>query len=323
MPKKSRSRFNPFLIILPVVFVAVFIILYWWDESTRITVISDNSTMTTQTPIPSAKSDYELKLEAYNEALAQRQADFTVMQGQVQKYVADHNLHLLLDLQGDESENWLVNENEVNNGLSSIKIYIMVAVYTQLDSGKLKMSTHVARYGFSGTVQSALNYMVHESSNEASGALIQAVGGVKVVNDIIKQYLGSSMHFHLAHTPGYMEGGSNTVVMSEETKIMDLLQKGQIVDADDSKAMLDLMYGTDDYYTLITLPGIKAIAQKIADAPDVQFGVVARIDTTSGRSYILAMQIWSNSKKSIAKSNLRDIIGIMQVYFNQPPLIKP
>ena len=65
------------------------------------------------------------------------------------------------------------------------------------------------------------------------------------------------------------------------------------------------------------IKGIKAVAQKIADAPK-QYGIVAKIDTDSGRSYTLAMQIFRKDSKAIAQSNLHDIIAIINEYFNAP-----
>jgi hypothetical protein len=179
------------------------------------------------------------------------------------------------------------------------------------------MNTHVARYGYSGTVNDALNYMIHYSSNEATGSLIQAVGGTNVVNDIIRQYLGDNMSFHLAHTPGYEEGGFNYITVGEEVKMLQLIEQGKVVNADASRQMLNIMYGTSDYFSLATIPGVKAVAQKTAGNPDLQFGIVAKIETTSGRSYTLAMQIWNKNGGSIGFNDLKDIISLIQTYFNQ------
>ncbi len=230
---------------------------------------------------------------------------------EIEEYLTKHNLYMLLDLESDQGLIWRVRADEKNNGLSSIKIYVMVAVYEQLARGKINMSTQVMRYGYSSSVKNALTAMIQRSNNEATGALIYAAGGPATINNILKAYLGDNMLSQLAHTPGYAEGGYNKVTMKEQVQILTLLEQGKVVNASSSKQMLDLMLGTSDYFKLKSLSGISSIAQKTAYAPPLQYGIVAKIESNSGHSFKLAMQLWNKNNKKMSTTDVRNIVEII------------
>lgn len=241
---------------------------------------------------------------------------FKAMQDEVTGYLNRNNLYMLLEIRGDRNELWKWNADQANNGLSSIKIFVLVATYQRLAEGTLTRDTIVARYGYRGTVTQALKDMVQISSNEATGALILAVGGVEAVNTIIQNYLGADMTFQLAHTPGYAEGGSNRVTMDEEVELMYQMQQGQVVSETASSEMLTLMSGTADFFGLRAISEIEQIYQKTAYNPPIQYGVVAKIDNVSGRTFLVALQIWGKKGGGIEKSSVRDILRIINKYFS-------
>ncbi len=263
-------------------------------------------TTPTETPIPTPDL---VKITAA------KKENFKDLQDQINTYITDKKLYMLLQLQG-EDEVWSVHADEVNNGLSTIKMYIMVAVYEQLNQAKLKLDSKVSRYGYSGTVAEALEEMIQNSNNEAAGALGLAVGGPKTINTVLKALLGSDIKSYYSHTPAYMEGGYNKVTMQDEAALMKLIAEEKAVSANSSQDMLALMEGTSDYFNLQTIPGLTYISQKTGYSEPLQYGVVANVKVSSGKSYVLALQIWSKNNKSISKENLRDIIAMITDYYN-------
>jgi hypothetical protein len=220
----------------------------------------------------------------------------------------------LLDSYGNEFHH---KADEVIGVLSLIKVPVMVETFNQIDQGKIAMTDQVSRYGYTGTVESALQDMIHVSSNEATGALIQHVGGIEPINTTIQNLLGDpETPLYLDHTPGYGTAENwkryNEMNTMHMAKLTQMIHNGEVINQEYSRAMLDLMEGTDDYLNIADSKGLKSIKQKTGYYPPIMYGVTGVIETDWGEEYTVAIMIdnWE-TKKSIFDGQMQQVIEIL------------
>jgi len=224
-------------------------------------------------------------------------------------------LHYFLQTDSTELAN---RPGQAVRSASLIKITVMMEVYRQIHEGELSFDDYVQRYAFAGTVEQALDAMMHFSNNSATGALIQAVGGTDAVNATIDNYLGTDAVTTLHHTPGfYSEAGAsknNVTTVQEQVELMQLLEDGKIVSPWRSKQMLQLMRGTRDYFGIRSIDDTDTVAFKTGYFPSYLYGLTGSVAQFGGKTYRFSIILEDWDKNSAKWSGIREVLLLLDEY---------
>lgn len=158
--------------------------------------------------------------------------------------------------------NWAPGEAQYS--ASTIKIFILITTYQQFKDGilsrddvySLKEEDRVlgsgimleAKNGTEYTIEELCHLMIQESDNIATNVLIDQVGGFERVNQTITNLFGinhkSSLQRYMMDTSNIKDGYANRINAQEAAETMLKLWKGEIVDNDSSKEMLEILSKT-------------------------------------------------------------------------------
>jgi|GEM_PF-6474215 len=238
--------------------------------------------------------------------------DFSLLNTKLEEIRSKNNLDIYFHLTPIGSTGTFgLNESKKTGMLSVIKMSVMLATYEKLQKGEITKATAVSRYGYSGTVSSALKAMMINSSNEATGALILGVGGVSYVNKVVDSYLLNN-NLALAHTPNYAEGGTNYSSPVDYTGLLNLIYTGTVLPAANQKEMQDLLVACSDYFGLKDIPTIAYIAQKTGYYPSSQWALAAYIKNNKGSEYAVSLKIAGKKNQTISKGLVKQIIQAVE-----------
>lgn len=243
-------------------------------------------------------------------------ADKQAVEKELISYAKTHHFDLNLEFDDLKGNTIDIDSDQRVSGLSTIKFYIMLEVYKQLSEGKLSMTDHVSRYGYSGTVEQALRSMMISSVNEAAGALILKVGGTESINSTIKKYLGDNTKSVINHTPGYLEHGYNYVTPQDQVKLLSMIYNKSIL-SDQADAMISLMTECKDYFGVKSISGIEEIVMKTGYAPSNSYGLIGIVNQTSKNPYTFAMHIQAQEGNYVRISDIKNLLSILQGYSTQ------
>lgn len=238
---------------------------------------------------------------------------FLAMKKALDEFSIGKNIDVYLSYDDLSGNTVKINEYEKINGLSTIKLFVLVEVYKQIGEGKIKKSDTVSRYGYSGTVESGIKDMMVSSSNEATGALILKVGGTDNINKTLKEYIGENIKSEITHTPAYAEGGDNIVVAEEQLLLLKKFYSGQIL-ADYKDEILEIMSKCSDYFSVKSLLGESKIYMKTGYSPPNMYGLIGIVEKSTSDKYVFALHIYGKNKQAIKLSYILDVIKIMQGY---------
>jgi hypothetical protein len=235
----------------------------------------------------------------------------------INEYAVSSNEKVYMTFDDLGSEYIEIRGGEQVGTLSVIKLWVMIETYRQLDAGIISKTDFVSRYGYSGTVSSALNSMMHYSNNEATGSLIAKVG-ITNINNTIKEYLGVDAVTTIDHTPGYSDGGLyggfNVTTTNEQVEILKKLYRGEVVSAEKSEEMINLMKGCSDYFGVKNISGINEIAMKTGYYPGRVYGLSGIVYSDYGD---YAFSVFTGDWNGLASKHgvMSDILSIIQEYF--------
>mgnify|MGYP000366941104 CR=1 FL=1 len=250
------------------------------------------------------------------------------IKAQLLYYAYEQHINLYLGFDDLSGNIISINSNDGISGLSTIKLYIMLEVYRQIDLGIIKKTDIISRYGYYGTVDNALRQMMIYSNNAAAGALILKVGGVNNINKTLRMYLGNNSKSILFYSPGYIENnvidpsvignntitGYNTLTADDQIKILKMLYRGKIL-TNYSQEMISLMSECKDYFHIRNLPGLKNIAMKTGYYPPIKYGLIGIVETTNGNNYVFSIHIENKNNESVKITSIKDILRILQKYY--------
>lgn len=264
----------------------------------------------------------EFEFNVHNESLQAKYNNSEIQEiiNQINEYSRHQNEKILFAFSDLNGEEFGLRENELVGALSTIKTFVMIETYNQLNSGRIKKTDFVSRYGFSGTVDYALKQMMHYSNNSATGALIHKVGGVGNINRTIKYLLGDKALSYIDHTPLFysVEGfrRHNVTTASEQLKIMQLLYEGKIFNKKVSDEMIVLMEGCADYFNVRSIPGIQKLSMKTGYQPGQAYGLSGVVTTNAGK---YAFSIYTDDFAGARANRLaiRNVLSIINNYFLQ------
>jgi hypothetical protein len=233
-----------------------------------------------------------------------------------------NKIHLsLIDTHGND---FSYKGDQVVGALSLIKVPVMIETYNQIDQDQIKVTDRVSRYGYAGTVETALSDMIHHSSNEATGALIQHLGGIEPINATVLEVLDKeTTNIYLDHTPGYGTAENwqkyNQITTDELSVLISKIQNLEVISLQASQQMLDLMSDTDDYLDIVDSKGLASIKMKTGYYPPIMYGLTGVVETTQGEAYTITIMIdnWS-SKKAINLSQMQTLLEVVNSEMQTP-----
>lgn len=193
---------------------------------------------------------------------------------------------------------------------SLIKLYIMATVYDQMEKGNLKNTS---------TVQSNLTAMITQSDNNATNALIKALGGddaskgMQVVNSYISAngYTGTQLNRLMLAS-----GTQNYTTAKDCCEIIRKIYSGKCVNAADSQKMLNLLLAQKVRTKIPAgLPNGVKCGNKTGELSNIAQNDAAIVYTTSGSVYVICAM--SNSANdSAAISAIKSISGTVYNIMN-------
>ncbi len=194
---------------------------------------------------------------------------------------------------------------ESHLSLSLIKIPIMIKVYEEIANGTLTLDQEVSYLGYKQTIETSLDRMIALSDNEATGALIRAVGGFEVVNQMIITILGEDSVTRLYNTPAYSDSiafnaGFNSTSTDEMVQLLSYLIKGQIFDRDYSDLILAHLMTTVSVMDFEEVPG--QLGYKYAADPWTIFGASGFYRSTNGE--IFAFSLFTDNRNNFVPIDL-------------------
>lgn len=238
-----------------------------------------------------------------------QESEIDEIQAALLQFAQERNLDIYLAYDDLKGNTILINSAEITSGLSTIKFYIMLEVYKQLEEGKISKNDRVAKYGFSGTVEEALKDMMVYSSNEASGALILKVGEENI-NNTLRKYLGESTQSIVTHTPGYPEGGYNLVTADDQIKLLKMLCNDEIL-SNYKREIMNLMLQCEDYFGVKRIPGVDTIAMKTGYNPPTEYGIIGIIKAKNENSFLVSIHLYGKNNTGIDADNISNILKIL------------
>ncbi|SES40466.1 serine hydrolase [Psychrobacillus sp. OK032] len=157
----------------------------------------------------------------------------------------------------DVGEKWALNENELFYAASVIKVPLMVAVFSAVERGEIALTDQIILkeediVGGSGvlqhltqetsfSLQDMIMLMIIQSDNTATNILIDQVGVEHIVQTMKEVGMDKSTFYNKLMMNRPNPKGFNRITASEIAKLLKLMATGELVSADASKQMLDIM----------------------------------------------------------------------------------
>ena len=151
---------------------------------------------------------------------------------------------------------------------SIIKLWVMGAVYEQIEAGKIKESN----------VSAKLNYMVTISDNQSCNDLVKLLGngnrnlGINAVNAFIQKYGFSETK--MTRLMLESTGTQNYTSIRDCANFLRMIYKGELISSKASKSMLELMKKSHRIHCAAGLPASVGFAHKTGALVNLCFGDV-------------------------------------------------
>lgn len=198
---------------------------------------------------------------------------------------------------------------------SVIKLYVMLAVYQRISDGALAETD---------AIDELLRQMITVSSNEATNALIDTLGGgdaddgFSVVNDTAQRYGFTETYIH--QYLGDLDGDPNQKQTSavDSGRFMAAAYRGELVSPEYSRRMLDLLLGQTRRAKIPGgVPDGVMVANKTGEIPGVENDaaiVFATADTSAAidgsateGDYVLTVMTSDVADSAAAQASIRDL----------------
>ncbi|OXN00588.1 serine hydrolase [Bifidobacterium vansinderenii] len=196
---------------------------------------------------------------------------------------------------------------------SVIKLYVMLAVYDQIAQGKLTETADI---------DTLLTQMITVSSNQATNTLVTTLGGddaqagFTIVNDTAKAngFTETAMN-DLLYDSGTHDSSLKQTSVNDAGAFMAKVYRGQLVSADVSAKMLDLLLGQTRRTKIPAgVPDGTKVANKTGEIPGTE-NDAAIVYGTKGDYVITVMS--EDVDNSTAQANIRAISGTVWDAMNQ------
>jgi beta-lactamase class A len=218
------------------------------------------------------------------------------------------------------------NENRIVSSASLIKIAIMGEVYRQIKEGRLSLDQRIVvneevkvpysiltllETGNSYSLKDIITLMIIQSDNTATNILID-LAGIDNINSFIRDAgLGSTvLQRKMMDFEARMAGRDNYTTAFDMARLLELLYKGEAVDAKSSSAMLEIMKNQLDKGMMrLFIPDETVITHKTGelDGLDHDVGIVF----TEKCDYIICVMVWNAETNNAARLAIAEISRVV------------
>jgi beta-lactamase class A len=303
----ARKRFLAFTLVIALVVGSA--IVYWWHSANGISARGEAEQASSAATNPehastdiqrskapesdasaSAKNEEQRKLDTLRTQLEQQIQGY---QGNWQVYVADMATGAAISM-----------NNHQQPSASLIKLYIMLAVFQQINDGQLSDDTQI---------DGLLTQMITVSSNQAANSLVSTLGngdvtqGFKVVNATATRYgFTQSSQTDLLYDSGTHDSSKKVTSAQDCGKFMTAIYNNGLVSHDASQRMLTLLLAQTRRSKIPAgLPDGTHVANKTGEIPGTE-NDAALVYTTSG-AYVITVLTQNIDNSSTAQANIRQI----------------
>ncbi|WP_026082292.1 serine hydrolase [Mastigocladopsis repens] len=223
-----------------------------------------------------------------------------------------------------------VNGSSSFSSASTIKIPILVALFQDVDAGKIRLDETLTmqkemvvggsgdmQYKSAGTqftVMEVATKMMTISDNTAANMLIGRLGGIEVLNQRFRSW---GLTTTAIRNPLPDLQGTNTTSPKELGNLMAMLSKGNLVSVSSRDRILDIMRRTVRNHLLPTGLGQGAtIAHKTGDI-GTTLADAGLVEMSTGKRYIIAVMVQRPNNDASAEKLIGSISRAAYQQFNQ------
>jgi beta-lactamase class A len=228
----------------------------------------------------------------------------------------------------DSGDYLTVHEDEAFSAASTIKLPVLMALFDQVDKGKIRLDEPLVlsalnkgdgsgylQYkpiGTKLTVYETADLMIVDSDNSATNMIIERLGGKEVLNE---QFRAWNLRQTEIKEPLPDLTGQNTISPRDLSLLMGRLEKGLLLSPRSRDRALEILYRTKTRTLLPSGlgPGSR-IAHKTGDIK-TSLGNAGIIDIPNGKRYILTVMVRRPANDRRANQLIRDIS--QRVYLNR------
>lgn len=263
------------------------------------TATSTASKTPTVDPAEKAKQVKQAELNKLKSTVEQQTASYG---GTWSVYVEDLNTGAAISV-----------NNHQQASASLIKLYVMLAVYTQISQGKLTETS---------TIDQLLQQMITVSSNQATNSLVSTLGsgdaqaGFTIVNQIAQNNgFGQSRMNDLLYDSGTHDSSLKQTSVDDCGRFLAKAYRGQLVSKDVSARMVNLLLGQQRRNKIPSgLPAGTKVANKTGEIPGTEND--AAIVWTSKGAYVLTVMS-ENVSNASAQANIQQLSATVWSALNQ------
>jgi len=213
-----------------------------------------------------------------------------------------------------------INQMSVVPSASIIKLFIMAKTFQLVSKGEINLSDRICinkkeRVPFSiiyvldekntYTIRDLVTLMIIQSDNTATNQLIQMLG-IENINKFITDlgFRDTILKRKMMDSDARMHGKENYTSAHDVAKLLELMNKGELINKEYSAQMIKIMKTQlDNSMMRVNLDEEIIIAHKTGDLPYIKHDV--GIVYTKNKNYIFIMMTWDSTCDNYA----RDIIG--------------
>jgi len=208
--------------------------------------------------------------------------EFDFIKAEVEKFFVNKDYQYYISIE-NQYFNIKYNEFQELDGLSLIKLPILLAAYDKRDKEELDFNQIVSKYGYYGTLSDAIYDMTVYSSNEATGAVLSVLPTLEVNEYIQKIIPGSKMY--LDHTPAYAGIGDesynqeNIIVAEDSTKLLKFFNEGKLFDQKTTDEIKEILAQTQDYYGISDIFYDNSVYLKPGYYPNTHYSLIGIVNS--------------------------------------------
>ncbi|MCY7393596.1 MAG: serine hydrolase [Leptolyngbyaceae cyanobacterium CAN_BIN12] len=224
-----------------------------------------------------------------------------------------------------------VNGDKVYPTASVIKLPILIALFQEVDAGKISLSetltmTKDVIVGGSGAIQDlppgskfslldTATKMIVTSDNTATNMIIKRMGGIQVLNTRFRGW-GLQKTVMRKMLPDLK--GTNTTTAKELVRLLAMLDKQQLLSSRSQSQALNILQRVRNRTLLpVGLGRGATIAHKTGDIGFI-LGDAGIIQMPSGKRYLAAVLVESAYDDPRARDFIQDVSRIVYTYLSQP-----
>lgn len=245
-------------------------------------------------------------------------------------YMKDINLKYSIFIEDLKThEICCINEREVIPSASIIKLFIMANTFQLVSSGQLNLDDRISidkseRVPYSiiylldqrntYTIMDLITLMIIQSDNTATNQLIHMLG-MENINQFISDlgFENTILKRKMMDFDAKLSGNDNYTTAQDVAELLQLMDRGQLINKDYSDTMLEIMkMQLDGSMMRINLDEELIVAHKTGDLPNIKHDV--GIVYTKHKNYIFTMLTWEAASDNYARNIIGKVSRIVYDY---------